>query len=56
LIFVAVMFTMLIVFISVFPKMPGGNPTKRLLTVLNYRVGATAAAAPIYPADAEKAV
>jgi len=56
LIFVAVLFTMLIVFVSVFPNMLSGNPMKRLLTVLNYRVGAAAAAAPINPVHAEKAV
>jgi hypothetical protein len=56
LIFVAVMFAMLIVFILVFPKMPGDSPLKRLLMVLRYHIGATVAAAPINPTHAEKAV
>jgi hypothetical protein len=44
LIFVAVMTGMLIVLIVAVSKMPDGNPLKRLLTALTWRVGATAAA------------
>jgi hypothetical protein len=43
-IFVAVMGGLLVALIVVVSKMPDGNPLKRLLTALTYRVGATAAA------------
>lgn len=44
LIFVAVMTGLLVALIVVVSKMPDGNPLKRLLTALTYRLGATAAA------------
>jgi hypothetical protein len=44
LIFAAVMFALFIVLIVVVSKLPDGNPLKRILTALSYRVGATAAA------------
>jgi hypothetical protein len=53
LIFVAVMTALLITLIVIVAKMPDGNPLKRLLVALTYRVGATvaagAAALPIEP-------
>jgi hypothetical protein len=44
LVFVAVMVGLLVALVVVVSKMPDGNPLKRLLTALTYRVGATAAA------------
>jgi hypothetical protein len=44
LLFFAVMTGMLIVLVVAVSKMPDGNPLKRLLTALTWRVGATAAA------------
>ena len=41
LIFIVVMFAMLIVLILVVSRLPDGNPLKRILTALSYRVGAT---------------
>jgi hypothetical protein len=44
LIFVVVMFALLVALIVVISRMPDGNPLKRVLTALSYRVGATVAA------------
>jgi hypothetical protein len=44
LVFVAVMVGLLVALVVVVSKMPDGNPLKRLLTALTYRIGATAAA------------
>jgi hypothetical protein len=44
LVFVAVMTGLLVALVVVVSKMPNGNPLKRLLTALTYRVAATAAA------------
>jgi len=44
LIFVAVMFALCIVLITVISKMPDENPLKRILTALSYRLAATLAA------------
>jgi hypothetical protein len=44
LIFVAVMFALLIALIVIVSRLPDGNPLKRVLTALSYRVGATMAA------------
>jgi hypothetical protein len=44
LIFVGVMTLLLVGLLVVLAKMPSGNPLKRLLTALAYRVGATLAA------------
>lgn len=41
LIFIAVMFGLLIVLIVTVSRMPDGNPLKRILTALSWRVGAT---------------
>jgi hypothetical protein len=38
------MFALLIALIVIVSKMPDGNPLKRVLTALSYRIGATAAA------------
>ena len=44
LVFVAVMTALLIALLVVVSRMPDGNPLKRVLTALSYRMGATAAA------------
>jgi hypothetical protein len=41
LIFVVVMFVLLIALVGVVARLPDGNPLKRILTALSYRVGAT---------------
>ena len=53
LIFTIAVTVLLVALIVVISRMPDGNPLKRLLTILSYRVGATAAigmvAVPIEP-------
>jgi hypothetical protein len=44
LIFVVAMFALLIALVITVSKMPDGNPLKRVLSALSYRVGATVAA------------
>ena len=44
LVFVVAMTAMLIALLVIVSRMPDGNPLKRILTALSYRVGATAAA------------
>ena len=44
LVFVAVMTALLIGLLVIVSRMPDGNPLKRILSALSYRVGATAAA------------
>jgi branched-subunit amino acid permease len=43
-IFVAVMFAVFVALIVIVSKLPDGNPLKRILSALSYRVGATLAA------------
>jgi hypothetical protein len=44
LIFVGVMAVLLVILIAVVSRMPNDSPLKRVLTMLAYRIGATAAA------------